>query len=236
MKHLRHLKHTFAFLFILCLISTSAHSENARELSAEKILEQVDTIYSTIKSYQDWGVVETDNKKVIFYTLFVNPDRFLFKWGPAQNQKKEEIDFSDYAVIWSNSDGVYTKSTYDKAGSEIEIEKSLGTAVSKATGSSLMAAYIVGSLLMDEPDGWLVGNPNQPVIIGNEEIRGHNCYHIKDVNPRTGTEYHLWIDVQSYLVHKVTTNWPDMEFETNFCEIAINQEIDLAQFDFYRGK
>jgi outer membrane lipoprotein-sorting protein len=222
-------------IFFAFLINANASSDNIGELSVKNILEKVDVKYSTIESYKDWGVVETKIKKVKFETYYVRPNLFLFKWESSY-RIQNKVAYNRYYQIWLNNEGAYTLHDYNKPDSVIEKEESIGMAIAGATGISSGAAYKIGSLLMDEPDGWLVANPNVPEIIGVEKIRDNECYHIKDIHPRTNTEYHLWIDTHSYLVHRVKTIDPDHIVKTDFYEIIVNGDINLDVFNPQRVK
>ena len=233
MKLIRLSRLKVVVLIVVFLISATANSENSEELSVKTILEKVAEKYSEMESYQDWGIVETEVKRVTFETYFIRPNMFRFRWK-SDFIAKGKIFYSTYNMIWSNDKGAYTLHDYDKPDSEIEKEENIRMAIAGATGISSGAAYKIAGLLMDEPDDWLVSNPNVPEVIGIDKICDYNCYHIKDIHPRTNTEYHLWIDTHSFLVHRVKEIFPDFVDETNYCHIVVNEDINLDVFDVHR--
>jgi outer membrane lipoprotein-sorting protein len=203
-------------------------------LKADQILERMETVYSTCKSYCDTGVVKTTfiksdrnwTEERPFTTAFVRPDQFRYEF----KCRKLFGNVSRY-LIWRKGDDVRT--WWDvRPGVE---STSLDLAIAGATGVSGGSAHSIPRLLLPkEIDGRKATTIQNAKRIEDATLEGVECYRISGTVGDSPTT--LWIDKQSFLLIQIEeqTRFEDFRTEeTTTYKPVVNGEVpeDLLLFD-----
>lgn len=106
-------------------------------INAEQLIQNVTDKYSSCWSYRDSGTAFSRDFVVEFETHFTRPDRFSFRWRDQGHPGEKLIHFENGTV------------TLLLQNDQVEIPK-LQTAITMASGSSLLASSLLGSLLLPE--------------------------------------------------------------------------------------
>ncbi|MDX2106951.1 MAG: hypothetical protein SFY67_11160 [Candidatus Melainabacteria bacterium] len=106
-------------------------------IEANQLIQNVTDKYASCWSYRDSGTAFSRDFVVEFETLFTRPDRFLFRWKDHSHPGEKLIHFENGIVILQLQED------------QVEIPK-LQTAITMASGSSLLASSLLGSLLLPE--------------------------------------------------------------------------------------
>lgn len=192
-----------------------ADAQAGVDLSAQHILARTATVYAHCTSYRDTGVVTIVYQESIgrrteerpFKTAFVRPDRFRFEY--------EETSFLGAKrryIVWRLAGRVRT--WWDvKPG--IEEQKSLGSALSAATGVSGGSAHAIPTLLLpEEVGGRRVTEMTDPRRVADAKLGEANCYRVE--GNYAGRPMTVWVDQKTLLVRRI-------EFEERFPNFRTQQ-------------
>ena len=222
-----------ALNFILLLLLICSFGEDARcqeaVVTPRQIVQRMAEQYSTISSYQDYGVVETIENKtgrrrpaISFKTYFMRPQLFRFQWvehgslaAPGRN------------IIWY--DGKQSYSYYAIEPDKVEKEKDLSSAIAGATGVSLGSAYTVPTLLIKDDGGFRLTDLKNLSLSGQERFEGEDCYVLKGTHP-SGETYEFWISKRDYLLRKLREPLTDVIEESIYRDIKINERLAAETF------
>jgi outer membrane lipoprotein-sorting protein len=226
----------FALLFV-----SSAGAQQTSTPTAQQIVEQMFSAYTSCKTYQDTGEVRTvtlENGRrrttlLPFSTAFVRPANFRYEF----RSRRGEAEWDQY-VLWRQGDVV--KSWWSiRPG--IITDRSFSMSVSGASGVSGKSALTVPSMLM--PDE-LRANPIKALtgltLAGEESIGSQGAYKIegKDFRGYTTT---IWIEKQRLLLlqifekRKLSTPDGKGEFETETTTVynpQVNEDVPAAKLAF----
>jgi len=106
-------------------------------LSAEQLIQSVTEKYANCWSYKDSGLAFSRDFVVEFETFFVRPLRFSFRWRDAESNIEKLIHFENNQVVLNLHE------------EHLDIPN-LQDAIAIASGSSLLASSLLGSLLLPE--------------------------------------------------------------------------------------
>jgi hypothetical protein len=170
--------------------------------SAEQILARVAAAYASCRSYSDSGVVKDRYPGLLghttekpFRTAFVRPDRFRFQFVETKS-----LIGGDYVyVVWRRGDKVLT--WWDvKPG--VEEARSLGDALSAATGVSGGSAHAIPALLSPKEVGGR--NPTdlaQARLLDDATVGTAACYRVE--GRYGGESTTLWIEKGGLLIRRI---------------------------------
>jgi outer membrane lipoprotein-sorting protein len=225
---------TGKFVIPSILLSVAA---DAQTPLADEIVSRVVERYSTLRSYQDTGVVlshwpEKPGPDVIhFSTYFVRPDGFRFDWTshhpyPPLRHIKEPY------VIWSNKAGAFF---YRYRGSPARLERmeSLERAVAMATGISVGSVYTVGGLLTPKTGTFGITIPHfkDLKVVSTIDFEVVQCYRMTGTYP-DGEPCVVLISTGDYLIRKIERTAGGVRHEEIHRDIVTDGEIPAATFDF----
>jgi hypothetical protein len=202
----------------------------AQQPSAEKLIEQMASVYASCRSYLDEGEVRTvfvEQKRgrtavKPFFTAFVRPAEFRFEF----RDRRGEDEWNTY-VIWRGAENVKTWWTIRPA---VENQKDLFTALSGAAGVSSLASVTIPALLMpDLARGNRIKSLSDLKLIGEEQINGANAYRVEGLDFRNNPVT-LWIDEASLLLVKTYEKKKFEKFEAETTTTFKPQvNLDVAQ-------
>lgn len=221
---------TLNSILLLLLVCCAVEGAWCQEpvMAPEQIARKMAEQYSTISSYQDYGVVETIDKSgrrrtdVSFKTYFTRPRLLRFQW----------VDNSSSAapgrnIIWH--DGKHAYGYYAFEPEKVETKENLSMAIAGATGVSLGSAHNVPALLMPEVVGFSLTDLESVTLSGRESFEGEDCYVLKGKHP-SGDIYEFWVSKSDYLVRKLREPSTDGFEETIYRDVKINEPLPAETF------
>ena len=202
--------------------------------TAGQILTRVAATYASCRSYSDTGVVtdrypgalgHTTEKP--FRTAFVRPDRFRFQF----TESKGILGGDSVDIVWRRGDDVRT--WWDvKPG--ILRAKSLGDALSTATGVSGGSAHAIPALLAPhEVGGRRPTDVSQPRFLDEARIGASACFRIAGMYGDAPTT--VWVDKGRLLILRIDrrTEIPTGTVEETIAyEPALDGEVTEAMLAF----
>lgn len=182
----------------------------APALGAEQILARVAAVYASCRSYSDSGVVKTRYPGLLghttekpFRTVFVRPDRFRFQFLETKSLIGGEYVY----IVWRTGDKVQT--WWDvKPG--VEEARSLGDALSAATGVSGGSAHAIPALLLpQEVSGRRPTDVAHARLLDEARIGASTCFRIAGMYGDAPTT--LWVEKRRFLILRIDrrTEIPD---------------------------
>ncbi len=228
----------------LCLATTT----NAQQATgkAQQIIERMQQVYRTAKTYQDQGEVVSEftgeNKqnftsKLIFTTAYNRTtDQFRFFY----EVQKGPGSYTYVYLIWSaNGDAKHYWSSDKKPKDDFTLELALATAAGVSeTSSRKITNYLFNHSNMT---GLLLQRLTNVVLAGTETIEGTSCYVLKATDTAQSIPTIFWVDTQSFAIRKIEEHMqiPKTSVKrTMFFRPTLNKPIaakDLA-FDYERYK
>jgi outer membrane lipoprotein-sorting protein len=225
-----------ALIIILFTSLAGDSSEPAKDqLTANMILEQMATTYSSCKTYTDTGLVSTiyfegHNKRTVkqpFSTSFIRPDAFRFEC------KEKAGFFREHLYIVCREERK-TRTWWDVTPG-VKVAESLGLALAGATGVSGGSAHTIPALLIpEEVSGQRLTDITHVKLIEDEILDNIRCFCIQGQfggNPIT-----LWIEKNTFLLRKMVTENEYSDFHTQSTTTyrpVIDEEVPpkMLQFD-----
>ena len=182
----------------------------APALAAEQILARVAAVYAGCRSYSDSGVVKDRYPGLLghttekpFKTAFVRPDTFRFQFV----EPKSLIGRDYVYIVWRRGDKVLT--WWDvKPG--VEEARSLGDALSAATGVSGGSAHAIPALLLPkEVGGRCPTDVAHARLLDEARIAASTCFRIAGMYGDAPTT--LWVEKRRFLILRIDrwTEIPD---------------------------
>ena len=214
-------------LLLICCVGEGARCQEivtTPEQLARKMAEQ----YSSISSYQDYGVVETIEKSgrrrtnLSFKTYFTRPRLLRFQWVDHT-----ALSAPGRSIVWYDGRQAYGYHAYEP--DKVEKEESLSMAVAGATGISLGSAHTVPALLTTEIGGFTLRDLEKLTLSGQERFEGEDCYILKGNHPN-GDTYELWVSKSDYLLRKLREPSTDGFDETTYRDVKINEPLPAETF------
>jgi len=229
-----------SIFFAVFLVPLAREPQTAAP-TAQQIVEQMFSAYTSCKTYQDTGEVRTvflenGSRRTTtspFSTAFARPASFRYEF----RSRRGEAAWDQY-ILWRQGDAV--KSWWSiRPG--IITDRSFSMSVSGASGVLGKSALTVPSMLM--PDE-LRANPIKALtgltLVGEENIGSQSAYKIegKDFRGYTTT---IWVEKQRFLLlqifekRKLSTPDGKGEFETETTTVynpQVNGEVPAAKLAF----
>lgn len=232
---------------LTALIAIAAGAQAAAQTpSADELLERMRSAYAALETYADTGTLVSEDKSVgaplitersFFTTRFAAPRRFHFDFtkNPAVAQERYVIWCAGetFATWWSA-----TQTTESYAQGEGQNAFALGEFPTGGT-ALLIAPLLFEGAGLHGPIADFVS----PTYVGTETI-SERPYHILGAELRvnhwseTTRATQLWIDAETYLVHKIVQDTPtDMgtgvvQRATITLEPAANPPLEPTVFAF----
>jgi len=228
-------------VFLVLLFLSSASAQQTSALSAQQIVDQMNSTYLSCRSYLDTGEVRTvyleergkRTSLMPFSTAFVRPASFRFEF----RSRRGEEEWDQY-IIWRQDDAV---KSWWSIRPEIRTDRSFSMSISGATGVSSKASLTVPSMLM--PDE-LRANPIKALtglrLVGEEKIGTQDAYKLESQDFR-GFPTTLWIDKQKFVLlrifekKKITRTDGKGEFETETTTTytpQLNEDVPASKLVF----
>lgn len=187
--------------------------------------------YSTAKSYQDIGIVqsvsatEKDTIEEInsFKTFFARPKHLRFEW-----EDKSEYLPKSWHIVWSDGKDTFT---YWDSG-HFEKEEDIGMGLAGATGISQGAAHTIPTLLLKEVGGFRLTEMERITLLREEQFEGENCFVVRGFHP-FGFPIDLWISKKDFLLRKEREQNDNGTFNEEIRRnIKLNEVIPLKTFQY----
>jgi outer membrane lipoprotein-sorting protein len=204
-------------------------------MTAEAVLQSMVTKYSSMKSYQDRGVVLTkwpdkpEPDEINFATVFRRPDRFRFDWTshhpypPLRHLKTQHVVWYDGANAFHYTEG-------EDGG--IKLQESLFMAIAGATGISKGSALTVFNMLMPEIGAVSFTNLRS-LQLREDVIEGTSCHWIRGQNFQ-GDQQDVYIGIDDYMLRSVSTVRHNGVVSSEIRrEIYVDPLIDEDKFQFH---
>lgn len=234
-------------IVVTVIIAMSAWTQVAAQTpSADELLERMRAAYAALETYADTGTLVNEDKSVgapliiersSFTTRFAAPRRFHFEFKKTPTVTEERYVIwcagETFATWWSA-----TQTTESYAQGEGQNAFALGEFPTGGTALLISPLLFAGAGLHGP-----IADFASPTYVGTETI-ADRPYHILGAKLRvnhwseTTRAAKIWIDVETYLVHKIVQDTPtDMgsgvvQRVTVTFEPTVNPPLDPAAFVF----
>lgn len=196
-----------------------ANSEGA------KFYNQLIEKYKNLDAYEDEGTavyyIGKTRQTLRFKTKYRSPNLIRFEFIKHHPHKTLNSIKDSYVIL---CDG---KQNYLIQNEEIREQESVQRAFSRVTGISSGVAPIIPSLLIDEGLGAGIHRLQKPKHMGDQEIGGERCIHLKALR-NSGTEIDIWVSKRELLIRKIITR----DVEIVFASININGDVQNDDFKY----
>ncbi|HKE01649.1 MAG TPA: hypothetical protein VKE69_11610 [Planctomycetota bacterium] len=196
-------------------IASSAPAGPQSRPDAKTLLERVESVYATCRTYRDRGTVTTKtvaappdwlrwlhphdhrfSRQDDFTTAFVRPDRFRFETTYAALFAKKDA----HRIVWSDAKRVCVGWDGDPAPHEVE---SLAAAFAATSAAATGVVLEVPALLLPESSRPRIGRLQNLESLTYADSGGPECFRVRGTDGKETVT--LWIDKKSFLLRRIDT-------------------------------
>src|SRR5258708_27771606 len=209
-------------------LSASNNLVKSTKLDAAGFLREVASVYSSMSTYSDSGVVydcwgQERKYELHFETRFLGPKLFRF----TSSKPHPFPPLSHLITTCScgfDGESYYLALAIPNMQPTREVYDSISLPIAGATALSSGAAHTIGRLLFTRVGGFGLSDILDPEIVREEVFEDNDCMVIQGKHPH-GSDVRVWIDIDNRSIRKLCTSVSGFLTEEIRRDIRVNEPM-----------